>query len=100
MQQILLILHVLIALSLIGLVLIQHGKGADIGAAFGSGASNTVFGSQGSSSFLFKITGLLAALFFATSLTLGYMASQQAKHSKQIVLPTSSSQQQNNTQQQ
>ncbi|MDA9272167.1 preprotein translocase subunit SecG, partial [bacterium] len=53
MYQLILIVHVLIAVVIIGLVLIQHGKGADIGAAFGSGASNTVFGSQGTGSFLF-----------------------------------------------
>ncbi|OGV31595.1 MAG: preprotein translocase subunit SecG, partial [Legionellales bacterium RIFCSPHIGHO2_12_FULL_35_11] len=52
MYQLILIIHVVIALMLIGLVLIQHGKGADIGAAFGSGASNTVFGSQGTGGFL------------------------------------------------
>ena len=60
MYQLILIIHVLIAVAVIGLVLIQHGKGADIGAAFGSGASNTVFGSQGTGSFLFKLTGGLA----------------------------------------
>ena len=57
MYQLLLVVHVLIATVVIGLVLIQHGKGADIGAAFGSGASNTVFGSQGTGGFLFKLTG-------------------------------------------
>lgn len=65
----------IVSMMLIGLILIQHGKGADAGAAFGSGASGTVFGSQGSSGFLFKFTSLLAALFFITSLTLGYIVS-------------------------
>ena len=78
-QQILLICHLLVALILIVLVLIQQGKGATMGAAFGSGASQTVFGSQGSGSFLLKVTGLFAALFFVTSLSLGYLATQQSK---------------------
>ena len=64
MQSIILTLHVLIALSILALVLMQHGKGADIGATFGSGASNTMFGSQGAMPFLMKLTMLLAALFF------------------------------------
>lgn len=74
MQQILLGIHVLIALGLIGLVLMQHGKGADAGAAFGSGASATVFGAQGSGNFMSRLTGLLAALFFVTSLVLAYFS--------------------------
>lgn len=74
MQQLILILHVLVAIALVALVLVQQGKGADVGAAFGAGASNTMFGSQGSTSFLVKITCLCAAIFFATSLGLGYMA--------------------------
>ncbi len=74
-----LIIHVIIAVGLVGLVLIQQGKGADAGAAFGSGASGTVFGSRGSSSFLTRATGILATLFFISSLTLAYMAAQQNK---------------------
>ena len=87
MQQIILIIHVLAAVCLIALVLLQHGKGADAGAAFGSGASQTMFGSVGSVPFLVKVTAILAAIFFITSLTLGYLTSQQAKHLKQINLP-------------
>ena len=79
MEQILIILQVLISVFLIVLVLIQQGKGATMGAAFGSGASQTVFGSQGSGSFLIKLTALFAALFFITSLGLGYLAAKQAK---------------------
>lgn len=79
MQQLLMIFHVLIALSLIALVMLQRGKGADVGAAFGSGAANTMFGSQGSTPFLIKFTAILAALFFASSLGLGYLVSQQSK---------------------
>jgi preprotein translocase subunit SecG len=79
MQQLILILHVLIAIALVVLVLLQQGKGAQMGAAFGAGASQTLFGSQGSTSFLMKITGILAALFFMTSLVLGYLSSQQTR---------------------
>lgn len=74
MQNIVLVLHVIIAVSLVALVLLQQGKGADAGAAFGAGASGTVFGSKGSSSFLTRTTGVLAALFFTTSLTLFILA--------------------------
>jgi preprotein translocase subunit SecG len=74
MQTILLLAHVVIAIALIALVLLQHGKGADAGAAFGSGASSTVFGSRGSTSFLSRATGALAAGFFMTSLVLAYFA--------------------------
>jgi len=74
MQSILLVVHVLLAFSLIGLILIQHGKGADAGAAFGSGASSTVFGSAGSASFLTKATGWLALVFFCNSFFLAYLS--------------------------
>ena len=77
MQTALLVIHILITISLIGLILIQRGKGADIGAAFGSGASNTVFGSQGSASFLTRTTAILATLFFITSLSLAYFSTQK-----------------------
>lgn len=79
MQQLILMFHVLIAVALIILVLLQQGKGAEIGASFGSGASQTLFGSRGSGSFLMKLTGALGALFFLTSLLLGYLTAQQAK---------------------
>ena len=68
MYQFILGIHILIAIAVIGLVLIQHGKGADIGASFGSGASNTVFGSQGTGSFLFKLTGGLVLAFFTNNI--------------------------------
>ncbi len=71
-QSIIIFVHVFIAASIIGLILLQQGKGADAGAAFGAGASGTVFGAKGSSSFLSTATGILATLFFATSLTLAY----------------------------
>ena len=76
MQVAILMIHVAIAIALVVLILLQQGKGAEAGAAFGGGASQTVFGSQGSGSFLAKLTGLLAAAFFATSLALAYFASQ------------------------
>ncbi len=79
MQQLILLVHVLTCIALVALILLQHGKGADIGAAFGSGASQTVFGSQGSGSFLLKITAVLATLFFITSLSLGFIAGQESK---------------------
>ena len=78
MQTTILIIHTLIALSIIGLVLIQRGKGSDAGAAFGSGASGTVFGSRGSTSFFSRATAVLATAFFATSLTLAYISSQRS----------------------
>ncbi|MBT6209277.1 MAG: preprotein translocase subunit SecG [Woeseia sp.] len=78
MQTPVLIIHTLIAIAIVVLVLIQRGKGASAGAAFGSGASGTVFGSRGSTSFFSRATGILATAFFATSLTLAYISSQQS----------------------
>jgi preprotein translocase subunit SecG len=78
MGQIILAIHVLIAVVLVVLVLLQHGKGADAGAAFGSGASATVFGARGSASFLTRVTAMLAAGFFLTSLTLAMLAARHA----------------------
>lgn len=75
-QTTVLTIHTIIALAIIGLVLIQRGKGADAGAAFGAGASGTVFGSRGSTSFFSRTTAILAAAFFATSLSLAYLSSQ------------------------
>ncbi len=76
-QKYALIGHTLLALLIIILVLLQRGKGADAGAAFGAGASGTVFGSRGSSSFFSRATAILATAFFASSLTLAYMSSQR-----------------------
>ena len=70
-------IHILLGITIIGLVLIQHGKGADMGAAFGSGASGSLFGSSGSANFLSRATAVLAAAFFATSLTLSYIATNR-----------------------
>ena len=77
MQSIALVVHVILAIGVIGLVLMQHGKGADAGAAFGSGASATVFGAGGSASFLTRATTALAAAFFLTSLFLFYLAAHR-----------------------
>lgn len=79
METFVLILHVLAALGVIGLVLLQHGKGADMGAAFGGGASGSLFGATGSANFLSRTTAVLAAIFFATSLGLSYLSSQKTE---------------------
>ena len=75
MQSIILVMHVLIAICLIVLMLLQHGKGADATTAFGSGSVNTMFGSAGATPFLMKVTIFLAAAFFGTSIGLSYIAS-------------------------
>ena len=77
-QTILLSAHTVIALLIIALVLLQKGKGAEAGAAFGSGASDTVFGAKGSSNFFSRATAILATAFFVSSLSLAYLSSQQA----------------------
>lgn len=87
MYQIILLFHVLIAVCVIALVLVQQGKGATMGAAFGSGASQTVFGSRGSGSFLFRFTLGLIVAFFATSLVLNYMATSAYKQERVLQLP-------------
>jgi preprotein translocase subunit SecG len=92
MQPLVVVLHVLACISLIGLVLLQQGKGAEIGAAFGGGASNTLFGSPGASSFLFKLTAVIGAIFFGAALLLNYMGTT-AKHKSVLPLPTSQTQQ-------
>ena len=77
LQTMVLIAHTVIALLIIVLVLMQRGKGADAGAAFGSGASGTVFGARGSSNFFSRTTAILAAAFFVSSLSLAYISSQR-----------------------
>ncbi len=76
METLVIIVHVIAAIAIIGLVLLQQGKGAETGAAFGSGASQTVFGSGGSGNFLTRTTSLAAVVFFATSLVLAVFAKQ------------------------
>src|SRR3990167_11228127 len=87
MYQIILLFHVFAAVCIIALVLVQQGKGATMGAGFGAGASQTVFGSRGSGSFLFNITASLVAVFFITSIVLNYMAAHAMKQEKVIMLP-------------
>jgi preprotein translocase subunit SecG len=79
MQTLILVLHILAAVSVVVLVLLQHGKGADMGAAFGSGSAGSLFGSAGAANFLSRSTAVLAAVFFATSLGLTYFTSSPAK---------------------
>lgn len=78
LHTIIVILQVLSALTIIGLVLLQHGKGADMGASFGSGASGSLFGATGSSNFLSKSTGVAAAIFFAATLGLAFINNKPA----------------------
>ena len=87
MYQLILLIHVFAAVCVVALVLVQQGKGATVGAAFGSGASQTVFGSRGSGSFLFRVTFSLAAVFFITSIALNNLASQAYKQEKVVTLP-------------
>jgi preprotein translocase subunit SecG len=85
-------LHVVIALAIIGLVLLQHGKGAEMGAAFGSGSSGSLFGATGSANFMSRATAVLITIFFLTSLALAYIATNRPKVGSALdkVLPTQS----------
>jgi preprotein translocase subunit SecG len=85
LHTILLTVHIIAGLSVIGFVLIQHGKGADMGAAFGSGASGSLFGATGSANFLSRVTAVLAAVFFLTSLGLSYIATSRPKISGSVM---------------
>jgi len=76
-ESLLLAVHVIVAVTLIGFVLLQHGKGADMGAAFGSGSSGSLFGAAGSANFLSRTTAILATVFFLTSLALTYLAANR-----------------------
>lgn len=87
MYQFILFIHVMVAAFIVLLVLIQQGKGATMGAAFGSGASQTVFGSRGSGSFLYRLTMGCIAVFFVTSISLNYLAKQAYSQEKVITLP-------------
>lgn len=85
MFQIILAIHLVIAFILIVLVLLQQGKGADAGANFGGGSSQSVFGSSGSNNFMLKMTSVVAVVFFITSLALAYLGAQQAKGYQSVV---------------
>ena len=86
-ETVIVVLHLLVAIAVVGLVLMQQGKGVEAGASFGSGASATVFGSQGSGTFLSRVTAILAAVFFVTSLGLAYYASHKADAAIEAGLP-------------
>lgn len=86
-ESVVLVAHVLFASAVIGLVLIQHGKGADVGASFGAGASQTIFGAKGSGSFLTRMTSGLAVAFFVTSFALAVFAKHRASAVEDIGIP-------------
>ncbi len=83
--SVVLTVHVLAGLGVVGLVLMQHGKGADMGAAFGSGASGSLFGSSGSANFLSRLTAVLAGVFFVTSLGLSYLAGAKSPAASSVM---------------
>ena len=83
--SLILTLHVIVGVAIIGLVLLQHGKGADMGAAFGGGASGSLFGASGSANFMSRTTAILAAIFFCTSLGLSYLANGQPKSGASVM---------------
>ncbi|MCP5279274.1 MAG: preprotein translocase subunit SecG [Thiobacillus sp.] len=87
MEFIVWVLHLLVAASVVGLVLLQHGKGADMGAAFGSGSSGSLFGASGSANFLSRTTALLATVFFITSLGLAYFSGTRHKVEQPLNVP-------------
>jgi preprotein translocase subunit SecG len=85
LKTLIIVVQLLSALGVIGLVLLQHGKGADMGAAFGSGASGSLFGATGSANFLSRTTAVLAALFFVTTLALTYLGSYKSRPSAGVL---------------
>ena len=87
LETIVLVIHVLAALAIIGLVLIQHGKGADMGSGFGSGASATVFGSGGAGNFLTRATTSIAIIFFLTSFGLAFFAKAKSESARTVGIP-------------
>lgn len=90
METLVLVIHVLSAVGLIGLVLLQHGKGADMGAAFGSGASGSLFGVSGSSNFMSRATSICVIIFFAASMMLAYIAGHRDEGGSVIKVQTNS----------
>jgi preprotein translocase subunit SecG len=87
METFILVIHVVAALALVGLILLQHGKGADVGAAFGSGASGSLFGASGSANFLSRTTAIIAIVFFVTSLGLTYFSTRKTEHKGIMATP-------------
>ena len=92
MLTVLLAIHIIVAIVMVGFILIQHGKGADAGASFGSGAAGAVFGAAGSANFLTRTTAVLAAIFFMTSLALAHFAQKQAEDQLRLDVPVTTSQ--------
>ncbi len=80
MYELVLVIHILVVIGLVVLVMIQNGKGAELGAAFGAGSANSMFGGAGTVSFLMKLTAVLAAIFFVTSVSLGVIKAKRAKN--------------------
>lgn len=91
MYTFILALHIIVAISMIGLILIQHGKGADAGASFGAGGAGTVFGAAGSGNFLTHTTAILTAIFFITSMLLAVHAKEQASDQYRLDVPVTNS---------
>jgi preprotein translocase subunit SecG len=87
MQTLIVVIHVIVAIVIVGLVLLQQGKGADAGASFGAGASQTVFGASGSGNFLVKATTIAATIFFITSLSLAIFARNERGIGNNVGLP-------------
>jgi preprotein translocase subunit SecG len=87
METLILVIHVMAALAIVGLVLLQHGKGADVGAAFGSGSAGSVFGSSGSANFLSRMTAVAAVIFFLTSLGLTYFSGSRPESKGLMATP-------------
>ena len=87
MQTLIVVIHVIVAIVIVGLVLLQQGKGADAGASFGAGASQTVFGASGSGNFLVKATTIAATIFFITSLSLAIFARNERSIDNNVGLP-------------
>src|SRR3954471_17979822 len=90
--NVIIVAHVVVALAIIGLVLLQHGKGADMGSGFGGGASSSLFGASGSAKFLSRTTAVLATLFSLSSLGLPYMATSRPKEGGGTVMDRATSQ--------
>lgn len=85
LHSVILVVHILAGVGVVGLVLLQHGKGADMGAAFGSGASGSLFGATGSANFLSRATAVLAAVFFLTSLGLSYVSNSRPTRASSVM---------------
>ncbi|WP_025819333.1 preprotein translocase subunit SecG [Shewanella marina] len=89
MYEVLIVVYLIVAIGLVGLILIQQGKGADMGASFGAGASGTLFGSSGAGNFLTRTTAILAICFFALSLIIGNLSANHSKDKDILDLPAS-----------